>query len=196
MSRHLPVGSATLNGTAAVLHPVVNIASRTESEIGFHRLQEGLMALGRIVTRVVVTAARNESVRAIARRMAENNVGTVVVLDDDGREPAGVITDRDIAVRCVADGFDPAMMRAGDLMSRPARTVYEHVPIDQALARMADAGTRRLVVVGEDSRVAGVFCLDDVLGLMAGELESVGRILAAQAPVVDRVAALDAVAGH
>lgn len=151
------------------------------------------MALGRIVSRVVVTAARNESVRAVARRMAENNVGTVVVLDDNGREPAGVITDRDVTVRCVALGFDPEVMRAGEVMSHPARSVFEHMPIDQALARMADAGTRRLVVTGEDNRVAGVFCLDDVLELVAGEMDSIGRILAAQAPLVDRAAALDAV---
>lgn len=143
------------------------------------------MSLTSIVTRLVVTAVDTESVRIAAVRMAENNVGTVVVVDETGA-PIGMLTDRDVTVRCVGKGLDPDRVRISEIMSHPVHQIYEHVPLEQALARMAEAGTRRLVVTGELNRVTGLLCLDDVIELLAGEVESIGRILAAQGSHVGR----------
>ena len=61
------------------------------------------MSVGRICTRVIATALPHESVRLGAQRMAEYDVGTTVILSEDRRNRAvGIVTDRDIAVRCVA----------------------------------------------------------------------------------------------
>jgi CBS domain-containing protein len=144
------------------------------------------MSLTRFTNRPVVTAIGHETVRSAARRMAEHNVGTVVVVDADNFEPIGILTDRDITVRCIGAGLDPDQARVTEMMTHPVHLVYQHVPIEQALSRMAEAGTRRLVVTGEGSRVAGIVCLDDILELLAGEVESVGRILASQGPHVGR----------
>jgi len=144
------------------------------------------MSLGRIVNRVMVTATGRETARAAARRMAENNVGTVVVVDESGTEPIGMLTDRDITIRCVGKGLDPDRVRVSEIMTHPVHQIYEHVPLEQALSRMADVGTRRLVVTGEGNRVTGIVCLDDILELLAGEVESIGRLLAAQGSHVGR----------
>lgn len=145
------------------------------------------MSLTSTVTRLVVTAVGSERVRIAARRMAENNVGTVVVVDEEeGSEPVGILTDRDITIRCIGEGLDPDRVPVSEIMTHPVHHIYEHVPIGQALARMAESGTRRLVVTGEQNRVVGLICLDDVLQLLAGEIESVGRILAAQGPRIGR----------
>lgn len=150
------------------------------------------MSLTGIMERQVVTAAANETVRSAARRMAENNVGTAVVVGEGVTDPVGFITDRDLTVRCLAKGLDPDLTRLSDVMSRPVHLVFEHVPLEQALSRMAEKGTRRLVVTGENNRIVGILSLDKVLELLAAEAEAVGRILAAQEPYVDRAAVVAA----
>ena len=62
------------------------------------------MSAGGICSRIIATASPDESIRAAARRMAEYDVGTLVVLKENrGCHAVGVITDRDIAIRCVAE---------------------------------------------------------------------------------------------
>ena len=144
------------------------------------------MSLTRFTNRPVVTAVGHETVRSAAMRMAKHNVGTVVVVDTDNFEPIGMLTDRDITVRCLGAGLDPDRTRVSEMMTHPVHLIYQHVPIEQALSRMAETGTRRLVVTSEGNRVAGIVCLDDILELLSGEVESVGRILASQGPHLGR----------
>jgi nucleotide-binding universal stress UspA family protein len=68
--------------------------------------------------------------------MAEEGVGTLFVLDPEMR-PRGVLTDRDIAVRCVAQGRDPVHTAVAAVMSKPVVSVSESTPIEDALAKMA-----------------------------------------------------------
>ncbi len=141
------------------------------------------MSAGRICSRVIATAAPDESIRAAARRMAEYDVGTLVVLEGDGGSRAiGVVTDRDIAIRCVARKLDPDQTRVSALMTAPAQSVSEHATIEDAISRMASAGTRRVVVTGDGDRVVGILSLDDVLDLLIEETGAIGRLLEKQKP--------------
>jgi CBS domain-containing protein len=132
--------------------------------------------VGAICVRTVQVASPRETVRAVAVRMAEAGVGTVVVLDEE-RKPAGILTDRDIALRCVAERRDPDTTPVGSVMSAPVRHVHESTPIESALGRMAGVHARRLVVVDDHERLVGILALDDVLELLAEELASVGKLL-------------------
>lgn len=134
------------------------------------------MSVGRICVRSVVLATPDESVREAARRMAERDIGTVVVLGP-GQHPLGVITDRDIAVRCVAAGKDPDATAVSDVMTAPMVCVRESTPIEVALERMAGVQARRLGVTDDEDRLVGILALDDVLELLAEELETIGRLL-------------------
>jgi CBS domain-containing protein len=134
------------------------------------------MSVGRICTRTVSTASGEESVAVAAARMAEHDVGTLVVLDAASR-PEGILTDRDLVVRGGARGLDPAATRVTDVMSRPPLCVHESTPIEDGLARMAHEHARRLVVTGDDGRLIGILTLDDVLDLLAEEAQTIGRIL-------------------
>ncbi len=139
------------------------------------------MTVGRICTRVVASASAQETVRAAAKRMAANDVGTLVVLEAaDGAKPVGILTDRDVAVRCVAAERDPDETRIAEVMTRPVQYVDESLPVEDAITRMASVGTRRLVVVGEAGRLVGVLSLDDILDLLAEEAGAIGRLLAKQ----------------
>lgn len=137
------------------------------------------MSVGRICVRSVVVAGLDESVRDGARRMRSEEVGTLVVMDDEDR-PEGILTDRDIVVRCVAEFEDPDAMPISAAMTGPARTISESAPIEEALSVMASGGTRRLVVTDDEGRLVGVLALDDVLDLLAEEVETIGRLLGRQ----------------
>jgi len=139
------------------------------------------MSVGSICSRVVATATPGETVRTAARRMADNDVGTLVILDADGTRPAiGIITDRDVAIRGVASGLDLDRTPVSQIMTTPVHSVNESTPIEQALARMANSATRRLLVTGDLDRPVGILSLDDVLHLLSAEAGSIGRLLGTQ----------------
>jgi CBS domain-containing protein len=134
------------------------------------------MNTGEICTREVVTVAPADSVLTAARIMADRNVGTVFVVTADG-DPAGVLTDRDIVVRCVAEERDPQTVDVAELMSTPLETVDEDAGIAEALAIMSDRSVRRLGVTRGQGPLVGVVALDDILDVLAGDLATIGDVL-------------------
>ncbi len=136
------------------------------------------MSAGRICSRIMATASPDESIRAAAARMAEYDVGTLVVLKENrGSHAVGMITDRDIAIRCVAEKRNADDARVSEIMTTPVVSVSDDMPVEEALVKMADAGTRRLIVTGEGGRVAGILTLDDVLDLLTRETAAIQRLL-------------------
>jgi signal-transduction protein with cAMP-binding, CBS, and nucleotidyltransferase domain len=117
--------------------------------------------------------------------MEDQNVGTVVVVSVDAK-PLAIVTDRDIAIRCVAHEAPPKNTLVSAIMSRELRAVDESVPIEEALRTMASAGIRRLVVTGSGGKLEGVFSIDDLLDLIGEEEESIGRVLRHEAPRIVR----------
>lgn len=134
------------------------------------------MSVGSICVRTVQVASPEESVRAVTQRMAKADVGTVVILGD-AKRPVGILTDRDVALRCVAGKHDPDSTEVGALMTTPPSCVDESTPIEAALARMAGAHVRRLVVVDKQGQLVGILALDDVLELLAEEAATIGSLL-------------------
>ncbi|MDP8931455.1 MAG: CBS domain-containing protein [Actinomycetota bacterium] len=96
------------------------------------------------------TVGDDETILEAARRLAEANVGALPIIGANG-EVRGMLTDRDIAVRVVAQGRDPGEMKAGALAQDDVVTVSPDDSLDEALKRMTATGVRRLPVVeGED----------------------------------------------
>jgi CBS domain-containing protein len=140
------------------------------------------MSVGRICSREVDLADEKETVRAAGSRMAARNVGTLVIVDGTGR-PAGVVTDRDLALRVVGAGRDPGLVTVGEVMTPDPATVGEETPIEQALECMRRHGVRRMPVVRPDGRLAGILSIDDVLELLVEEFRSMGGILGASTAI-------------
>lgn len=139
------------------------------------------MTVGRICSRVVASASSRDTIRAAAQAMALHDVGTLVVLDaTDPAGQLGIVTDRDIVIRCVAPGLDPDRESIGSVCSRPVHCVDEQTPVEDAIQQMAKAETRRLVVLGDSGHPVGVLSLDDILELLADEAGAMGRLVAAQ----------------
>jgi CBS domain-containing protein len=143
------------------------------------------MSAGRICSRVVATALPDEWVRVAANRMAAHEVGTLVVVNaKNSHEVVGIVTDRDIAVRCVAAGLNPDQTPVSAIMTEPVRAIDQNMPIEHAILRMAEAGARRLVVTDKNDELVGILSLDDVVGLLAEEMAPIGRLLSRQEPHV------------
>lgn len=143
------------------------------------------MIAGQLCSRIVASVAPDESVRVAAQRMAEFDVGTLVVLKKNrGSHAVGVVTDRDIVLRCLAERLDPSETPVSEIMTSPVEAIGNEASIQDALAKMAAAGTRRLVVTGEGERVAGVLSLDDVLAQIARQAAEIGRLLEKQQPKI------------
>jgi CBS domain-containing protein len=136
------------------------------------------MEVEKLCTVDTVCCARDESVQGAALLMRKHHVGDIVVVDDaDGeRTPAGIVTDRDIVVSVVALGLDPAGLQVGDIMTDDLLTADEHDDVSVTIERMRLRGIRRVPVVGEGGRLAGIVSADDLLGFLAEEMEDLARI--------------------
>jgi CBS domain-containing protein len=137
---------------------------------------EDTMSIGKICCREIHLAEPGETVARAAVRMKERNVGTLVVVGAD-RRPIGILTDRDLVVRVLAEGRDPARLRVQDAMTGHPRTLSEATPIEDALATMRRLGVRRMPVVGGKGELVGLVSIDDVLPLLAQELGNLSRVL-------------------
>lgn len=139
------------------------------------------MSAGRLCTRHVVFATPTESVAVAARRMRENNVGTLVVVDPE-RWPIGILTDRDVVTRVVAAELDCDATGVGEVMTSPVRTIAESTPIQDALDVMRRLAIRRLVVTRNDGMLAGLLSLDDIVTLLAEEAGAIAALLRKEEP--------------
>jgi CBS domain-containing protein len=126
---------------------------------------------------VLVTAGPDETVCAAAERMAEGCCGSVLVVEDE--RPLGLFALRDLLVRVVAAGLDPARTRLRDVMTSDPETIGAEEPVEEAVRRMDEGRLRHLLVV-DGERVLGVLSTRDIpvleLGRMAGELHERHRL--------------------
>lgn len=127
----------------------------------------------------VVTAGPETSVTDLARTMEDAGVGSVVITGGD--TPVGIVTDRDLALRVIGDGLNPAEQRAEDVMTEDLHTIQRTAGFYQAAALMADNGVRRLPVLEGDSLV-GIITADDLHELIADEQAELSAIIRAQRP--------------
>jgi CBS domain-containing protein len=125
------------------------------------------------VTRPPVTAAPRTGVRELARQMAAAGVGSVVIVGEDGA-PTGIVTDRDLRAKVVAEGRDPAATAAADVMSSPLVTVAPEAYAFEALLEMTRRGIHHLVVL-EAGRLIGVVSSHDFLRVQATHPVAVSR---------------------
>jgi CBS domain-containing protein len=117
------------------------------------------MQLRDLMTRGVVTAGPDADLRSVAVLMRDHNVGSVIVCDSDGR-PSAMVTDRDLALRGLADRR-PHEENVRDHATRPLVTGDPEMDLEEAAALMVQHRIRRLPVV-DDEELVGIVTLDDI----------------------------------
>jgi CBS domain-containing protein len=136
----------------------------------YHRMRARGLGAWRMTMRVkdvmtspVQVVEPDMSVVAAADRMRDANVGSLPV--GEGDRLLGMITDRDIVVRCVADGIDCHMRTVRDVMSAELLVCFEDQPVEEASRLMTEYQVRRLPVLDQKQRLVGILSLDDLSGV-------------------------------
>lgn len=127
------------------------------------------------LVRPVLTLLPSASCLDAARLMRKENVGSVVIARDG--EPLGLITDRDLAMRVLADAQDPAAVRLGEVMTPDPIFISVRRSLDEAIVTMRNLGVRRLPVVNERGRLEGIVSMDDVLTHIARQIGQLGEVV-------------------
>ena len=125
-----------------------------------------------------VTCSLDTPVSEVAGLMDTQNVGSVIVLDDDGRL-AGIVTDRDLVVRAMADGRDPDTAVA-KVMTSDVLWLREDTPLFAAATEMATAGCRRMPILDVRARVTGLIAPDDLLTVFARQTEKLAEVVSSE----------------
>ena len=131
------------------------------------------MKIHDLMTADVTFVRPDTSILEVARKMREADIGSTPVVDDD--RLIGMVTDRDIVLRVVALGGDPATALARDAMSPGILYCYEDDTVENVLENMGDQQIRRLPVVNSDKRLVGYVSLGDLS--LTGKRKAAGEAL-------------------
>ncbi len=136
------------------------------------------MLVKEIMTRRMEYILPTASLREAARKMRSLNIGSLPVAENG--KLLGMITDRDICCRGVADGLDPVLTEVREIMSRDVAFCFSYDTVNDAVRQMEQRHIRRLAVLNSDKTVAGLLSVDDLAHYsrqLAGEvLDSAGPV--------------------
>lgn len=141
------------------------------------------MKVGELCVRDVVTATCDETVIAVARRMAEHHVGDVIVVVEQARglpKPIGILTDRDLVVHVLACERDPNTTKVAEVMRRELVIGLEDDDVERVIAKMREHTIRRIPIVDGHGGLQGVLSIDDVLGWMRDQIQAATKLVERQ----------------
>jgi CBS domain-containing protein len=118
--------------------------------------------IGEVMTHDPRTVELSATLADAAREMRDADIGALVVVEDGGKV-AGLVTDRDIVVRAIAEDRDPSLTQVADVATRSPGTLLADQAVDDAIRLMRDWDVRRVVVVSEDDgRAIGIVSIGDL----------------------------------
>ena len=111
--------------------------------------------------------------------MRKHHIGALVVVDaQEKTRPVGIVTDRDLVLELMAEGLDPTVFTAGDIMSVDLVLASPEMDVMEAVQLMKKHRLRRLIMADAQGRLVGIATMEDVLELLAQELASLATALA------------------
>jgi CBS domain-containing protein len=134
------------------------------------------MTIGKILSSRSITVVDDEaSLYEVSRKMSDDKVGAVLVTCKE--KPVGIITDRDLALRCFKDDKALKDLRAVDVMSSPVVYVRPEDGIYKIIETMENSSCRRVVVMDPQDKVIGLLSSGDLLKLLLQELTMLSKVL-------------------
>lgn len=137
------------------------------------------MPAGHLGPDEVVTARPDDSVEQISDQLESENVGAIVVTEDE--EPVGIVTDRDVALT-VGEDSDVASRPVEEIMSVGPATVREDDEAMEISRTIDETNVRRLPIVDDDGNLTGIVTLDDLVATVGEQLDNVADTIEAQSP--------------
>ena len=141
------------------------------------------MSLNKLLERELISCFQDDLVSDAARLMDERNVGAIVVVDAN-RFPVGIVTDRDIVVRCIGKGSNCEQTKVGDIMTSDISCVKTTEGIFDVIRTMKEGAVRRLPVVDESGVVVGLVSFGDMFQLLGQELSDLAAIVEPETPKI------------
>ena len=142
------------------------------------------MLVSELMTTELVTVAPSTSVAEAARLMRAADIGDVLITE--GGQLVGILTDRDIAVRVVAEGLDPKQAAVGDYMTVDLVTGLPDWDVEDAAKVMAEEQVRRLPIVAE-GQLVGIVSLGDIAVQLMEEEVSAEALEEISKPAMPRI---------
>ncbi len=119
------------------------------------------MFVREIMTRHAATIGADETLESAARKMKELGIGALPVLDRG--QLSGIVTDRDLAVRAVASGADPARTHVREAMTAQVIACREDDEVEEAARTMEERAVRRIMVLDREGDLSGMLSVDDLV---------------------------------
>jgi CBS domain-containing protein len=138
------------------------------------------MKLKELCTPDVVSCTAEINALHAARLMRDHHVGDLVILDENSEDgtPIGIVTDRDIVVEVLAKDLDPAKVTLREIMRVPLVLARASEEVEQALERMRTHGVRRVPMLDDEGKLAGIISLDDLLMRLAADAGALAQVIA------------------
>ncbi len=116
-----------------------------------------------IMSKTPIYVTPEQDLNVIAKKMDENDIGFIPVVENmDTLRVVGVVTDRDIVTRCVAQQVNPMMVRASEIMSTPVVTIDEEDSVEDVARTMGKNMIRRIPVVDKQGKFTGIISQADI----------------------------------
>ena len=115
------------------------------------------------MSKPVITAPQESTVLDIAKLMNRHNIGSIVLMHND--KIAGILTERDVIRKVVAQEDDPAEIQAKEIMTADVKTVGKDASVMEVSGQMKEHTMRRVIVV-EDDKPFGIITSRDIIGLL------------------------------
>ncbi len=119
------------------------------------------MRVHNIMVNNPVVAGLGTSALELAEIMTVKRIGSVIITDDG--KPVGIVTERDLVRRVLAESLDSASIRASSICSKPVISCSEYADLEDAVDIMKDYNIRRIVVIDDDQRLVGILTFDDIV---------------------------------
>ncbi len=135
----------------------------------------------------VVTVFEDTTIQDVARIMDEKSVGMVVITKrySEGK-PVGIVTDRDIVIKCIKNDIDTRIEKVEKIMNTSLITVTETTLIEDSIKKMEENRVRRLLVLDQDEKIKGVVSMDDLVALLGNEINRLGNLCRTQVGTKER----------
>lgn len=122
-------------------------------------------------TSVVAVVEPETPALLVAQLMRKHHIGALVVVEaQEKSRPVGIVTDRDLVLELMAEGLDPAVFTAGDIMTVDLVLATPEMDAMEAVQLMKTHRLRRLVIVDDVGRLMGIVTMEDILELLTREL--------------------------
>ena len=116
-----------------------------------------------VMTKTPVCCLPNDNVAKAAELMKSENIGSIPVIENEQTQKlVGIVTDRDLALKIVADGLDAKSTKVEAVMTRKVVTCLADDDLQKALDAMAEHQLRRIPVVDDDNKIVGIISQADV----------------------------------